>query len=294
MELTQHPLSAAFPAMSEDEYNALLDSITDIGVQNPITIFEGMVLDGWNRYQATQELGYDCPSVVLGDVDPRHFVLAQNSARRSLTASQRALAAATCFQWKSAGNPQFGSAAELPKQSAVAAMAKVSERTLRDAKHIVDHGVDEVREAVRSGAASVEAAAAISKLPKGDQAEALIGAKPARFQGKPKKVPASKWLKAEIKAADATKQAESATGQVAALEEEVHALREQLTEAQGEVEAVAKVLDAGDQLAAALKDAKEQRELARGLQQRINSMMTEIATLKRSVAHWQKKAGQPA
>ena len=294
MELTQHPLSAAFPAMSEDEYHALLDSITDIGVQNPITLFEGMVLDGWNRYQATQELGYDCPSVVLGDVDPRHFVLAQNSARRSLTASQRALAAATCFQWKPVGNPQFRSTSELASQTTIAASVKVSDTTLRQAKQVVDHGVDEVKEAVRSGATSVETAAAISRLPKNEQAEALIGAKPARFQGKPKKVPASKLFAAEIKAADATKQAESATGQVAALKKEVGALREQLTEAQGEVEAVAKVLDAGDQLAAALKDAKEQRELARGLQQRINSMMTEIATLKRSVAHWQKKAGQPA
>ena len=43
---TQHPLSAAFPAMSADDYRALKDSVENIGVQNPITLFEGMVIDG--------------------------------------------------------------------------------------------------------------------------------------------------------------------------------------------------------------------------------------------------------
>lgn len=48
----QHPLSAAFPAMSAEDFQGLKDSIENIGVQNPITIFEGMVVDGWNRYKA--------------------------------------------------------------------------------------------------------------------------------------------------------------------------------------------------------------------------------------------------
>ena len=39
----QHPLSAAFPAMSAEDFQALTDSIDNIGVQNPITLFEGMV-----------------------------------------------------------------------------------------------------------------------------------------------------------------------------------------------------------------------------------------------------------
>ena len=32
---TQHPLSAAFPAMSAEDFQALTDSIDNIGVQNP-------------------------------------------------------------------------------------------------------------------------------------------------------------------------------------------------------------------------------------------------------------------
>jgi len=63
MNYTQHPLGAAFPAMSDTEFQALKDSIDANGVLNPITIFEGMVIDGWHRYTAANDLGMDCPSV---------------------------------------------------------------------------------------------------------------------------------------------------------------------------------------------------------------------------------------
>ena len=87
----QHPLSAAFPAMSAEDFQALTDSIDNIGIQNPITLFEGMVIDGWHRYSAALRLGMDCPTVELGDVDPREFVMAQNKARRHTTQAQLAM-----------------------------------------------------------------------------------------------------------------------------------------------------------------------------------------------------------
>lgn len=76
-----------------------------------------------------------------------------------------------------------------------------------------------------------------------------------------------------------------------ALQEEVSALREQLQEAQADNASIAQILDASDQLAAAMEEAKRERDLARGLQSRINSLMTQVADLKRQVAHWKKKAG---
>ena len=42
----QHPLSAAFPRPSAAEFQALKDSIIAIGVQIPITIYDGQVIDG--------------------------------------------------------------------------------------------------------------------------------------------------------------------------------------------------------------------------------------------------------
>ena len=64
----QHPLSAAFPAMTPEEFQELKDSIENIGVQNPITLLDGMVIDGWHRYSACLELVMECPVVELGSL----------------------------------------------------------------------------------------------------------------------------------------------------------------------------------------------------------------------------------
>jgi len=70
----QHPLSAAFPAMSEEELQNLKDSIDVMGVQNPIVIYEGKIIDGWHRYKVANELRLPCPTVHLAeDVDPQDF-----------------------------------------------------------------------------------------------------------------------------------------------------------------------------------------------------------------------------
>ena len=97
--LLQHPLSAAFPAMSSDEFESLKDSVIEIGVQTPITLFDGMVIDGWHRYCAASAVGLPCQSVELGDVDPVEFVKSQNLHRRHLTGSQRAAAIVACSNW---------------------------------------------------------------------------------------------------------------------------------------------------------------------------------------------------
>ncbi len=184
MKYEQHQLSAEFPAMSADEYQSLKDSISDIGVQNPITLFEGMVIDGWHRYSAANELGMECPTVELGDVDPRDFVLAQNKARRHITISQLAMAANAVYAWQPAGRPKNNAAgpAEL-KQTDIAKRAGVSVRSLRQAKKVEKDATPEVVAAVKRGEIGGEKAAAIAKLPKDQQAEAIK--KPIEKPAKP-------------------------------------------------------------------------------------------------------------
>ena len=174
-QYTQHPLSAAFPPLTPDEFAALRDSITDLGVQNAITIFEGQVLDGWNRYCAATELGLECPERELESwVDPRAFVLAQNKARRHLTIAQMSLAAAAVYEWRGVGRPSGNSAlsAEL-KQSEVAEQAGVSVRSLRQADAVMTDAVPAVVAAVKSGEMGLAKASAIAKLPQELQAEAI-------------------------------------------------------------------------------------------------------------------------
>lgn len=294
MTYQQHPLSAAFPAMSADEFKSLKDSIENIGVKNAITLYEGMVLDGWNRYQAAQELGMPCPAQDLEpEDDPRDYVKAQNKHRRHLTTGAWALIEVALYAWRpSAGRPgNSAPGAELTRTSQqMADSIGAGVRTIEQAKAVEAKAVPEVKQAVLSGKTSLKTAEQISKLPKEEQAAAVAAPRPAKHQGKPKKVPAVKLVNAEIKAANATQAQTAAEERTHQLEDELRVVREQLAEAEEDIASVAKVLDAGDQLAAALAEARKYRELANGLQARVLSMTTEIADLKRSVAYWEKKA----
>ena len=53
-----HPHADLFPMMSETEYTELLKSMKQDGYHEnePIMLYEGMILDGRNRYKASQEL----------------------------------------------------------------------------------------------------------------------------------------------------------------------------------------------------------------------------------------------
>ena len=163
--------------MQADEYQALHDSIMEIGVQNPITLLDGMVIDGWHRYTVANELGMDCPTVELGDVDPRDFVLAQNKARRHVTQAQLAMATTAVYAWKPLGtNQHAGSAlsAEAPKSNKeLAAIAGVGVRTIEQAKAVQTKAAPEVVEAVKAGEIGLPKAAAIAKLPVEKQAAAI-------------------------------------------------------------------------------------------------------------------------
>lgn len=296
MTYQQHPLSAAFPAMSVDEYQALKDSIENIGVKNAITIYEGMVLDGWNRYQVAQELDLPCPTQDLDpEDDPRDFVLAQNKTRRHITQAQLIAAASKVFAWAPVGRNQHGSAlsADPPVTSKqLAERLGVGVRSVEQFRAVERTAAPQVVQAVEAGEIGLPKAAAIAQLPTEQQAEAIKAplSKTVKHRGRPKKVAAVKLVNAEIKAAQATQAQTAAEERTHQLQDELRVVREQLTEAQEDMASVSKVLDSGDQLAAALAEAKKFRELAGGLQARVNSMTAEIADLKRSVAYWEKKA----
>lgn len=169
----QHPLSAAFPAMSADDFQGLKDSIMEIGVQNPITLFEGMVIDGWHRYTAANELGMDCPVVELGEVDPRDFVLAQNKARRHVTQAQLAMATTAVYAWAPAGKPKLHTECAVKTTAEMASIAGVHRNTIVQAQAVQAKAAPEVVEAVKSGAIGLPKAAAIARLPKEEQAAAI-------------------------------------------------------------------------------------------------------------------------
>lgn len=259
MTYQQHPLSAAFPAMSEEDFQSLKDSIESIGVQNPVTLFEGMVVDGWHRYQAANELGMECPTVDLEGVDPGDFVLAQNKARRHLTQAQLAMAAAAIYRWASPGKPKSAGPAEL-RQSDVAKKAGVSVRSLRQASKVQD-AAPEVLRALESGTVGLEKASAIAQLPKGEQAEALK--KPV-----PKKEP------------EHTEYHGPSESEIAAA----------IASTQDDLDTLHKLMESDDKLAAAVAENTKLRaelavvKLARdGYMNRSNELISRITSLKKQL-----------
>ena len=177
--LQQHPLSLAFPSMGADDFQALKDSIEAIGVQNPVTLFEGMVIDGWHRYTAAQAVGMNCPTVELGNVDPRDFVLAQNKARRHITQAQLAMATTTVYSWCANGENQHSEkrvATEWPPSKTnteLATIAGVGVATIKQAKSVQTNAAPEVIAAVKAGEIGLPKAAKIARLPKDEQAAAI-------------------------------------------------------------------------------------------------------------------------
>jgi ParB-like chromosome segregation protein Spo0J len=169
-----HPLADCFPLIEGDDFKALVGSILANGQREPIVLFEGMILDGRNRYRACLEAGVEPRTQEFsGTFDAaRKLVIDSNIMRRHLDTSQRAMAA-TRLAKLADGQRQVGKFADVPTQDEAAKLLKVSERTVRDARKVIDHGEPELIEAVDRGEVAVSKAAKIAELPQDEQGEAL-------------------------------------------------------------------------------------------------------------------------
>jgi len=188
MELKQHPLSAAWPPMPDDEFQLLVDSIEDLGVLNPITIADGMVLDGWNRYRAAMQLGMPCPQADFDEsMDIKQFVDAQNGSRRNITKSQRAAVVVAMHGYIRPNRPKNNQVpgTYLPTVAALAAEAGVGDKTIKDAIAADKAGLlDEVRTGKMTAKAAAKKARA-SKPKKDKPKKDKPAAKPAKAESAP-------------------------------------------------------------------------------------------------------------
>lgn len=152
-----HELALVFPPMTEPEFSAFKADIREHGQREPITLYEGKILDGLHRYRACQELGLE-PRVVRFEGNPRaaaQLVIGRNFHRRHLTTSQRAIVAAEMCKLRPRGNT--GNSPYLTAAQASALMG-VGEDLVKDAKRLLKHGNEDVLRAVRDGLQSVSAA----------------------------------------------------------------------------------------------------------------------------------------
>lgn len=170
MNYKHHPIADIFPMMGESDLRELSADIADNGLRETIWLYEEMVLDGRNRLKACQMAGVEPEFRAYRDSEPLAFVLSKNLLRRHLNESQRAMVGSKIAKLKHGGDRKSDQAANLPvSQSKAAEAMNVGERSVRDAKHVIDQGVPELIEAVESGDVAVSAAAEVAKLPKSEQ-----------------------------------------------------------------------------------------------------------------------------
>lgn len=154
----EHPIAAIFPMIAGPEFEKLKQDIDTNGIKESGLLYEGKVLDGRNRYRAACELGIEMnwAEVELGEpdeiqaFDPMAYVLSQNLHRRHLKQSQRAMIAAKMATLKrgDVGNGRKVDGQNCLPTDDAAELLSVSERSVKAAKHVLDHGCKQLIEAV--------------------------------------------------------------------------------------------------------------------------------------------------
>ena len=145
--MKSHQLADLFPMMNAREFDELCKDMAKNGYrpENPIVTYQGKILDGRNRFKASEKVGVMPMFTEYAGGDPLEFVLSQNLHRRHLNETQRAGVAAKLANMERGGdrpskNDSNFESANLPNgkvtQSEAAARLNVSDRTLRTFKAV--------------------------------------------------------------------------------------------------------------------------------------------------------------
>ena len=272
--LTQHPLSAAFPAMSPQELSDLTDDIAANGLRQPVVTYHGQVLDGWHRYQACIHAEVTPTFINFPPTeDPVAFVLSLNAQRRHLTASQRAAAVVFCQEWRPVAVKQEPSSYPPAgtTEKVMAEQAGVTTRTIRDAKAAQRGGAGDL---VRDGKVSAKKGAEIAKLPAKERAEAI--ANPEAWQASLER--------------KSTPKEEEILEQVVDNAEQARLDAERMADLVADYEELRRITDADDKLAEARLIIKEQRAKYEQLEGLYNAQRRELAEMTKAAKRWQRKA----
>jgi hypothetical protein len=166
-----HDMANLFPMLDVDELKALATDILENGQREPITLFEGKILDGRNRYFACLDAGVEPLFTEYNGRDPIGYVVSLNLKRRHLGESQRAMVAAKLANLSGGQRAdRVAGSIDLPTASK---MLNVSGSSIKRAKTVQRAADPAIIKAVESGDVSVSAAAQFAKLPRDKQVEQI-------------------------------------------------------------------------------------------------------------------------
>ncbi len=118
-EYSFHPAAELFPLLddSSDGFIDLVEDIRQNGLIEPIELLDSQILDGRNRYRASQEAGVEPRFRDWTGSDPYHYVISKNLRRRHLTVDQQAAIAMEA-------EPKLAEETERKRRAAISARRK--------------------------------------------------------------------------------------------------------------------------------------------------------------------------
>ena len=166
-----HPIAECWPMLSDAEHREMCTSFKALGQLQPITLYQGKILDGRNRYRVCLELGIEPRFIEYTGDDPVGYALAMNNMRRHLDTSQRSIIAANVSGLKVGGDGRNQHGVRVAQSCATLTQAEaaekfgVSRRSVQMARKLLNEA-PELAEDVKAGRMSVTAA--VKKLSKSE------------------------------------------------------------------------------------------------------------------------------
>jgi ParB family chromosome partitioning protein len=184
------PECEIWPLMTDDELKALAQDIDERGQLHLISVYQGDILDGRNRYLAMTRFGKNTPKYEnVNPESPIAFTISHNEKRRQMNDGQRSYCAALAMPFfeaeakkrqmagqkaggKKAGRGRKGSGPNGPQAKTKKHRARddaakafnTSSRTVQRSKLIHDKGSAKLKDAVHRGALSPAKAEQIIKM----------------------------------------------------------------------------------------------------------------------------------
>jgi hypothetical protein len=172
-----HPIAKCYPKITGKDYTELRKSIRTQGLLNPITLFEGQILDGSNRYRACLEENVTPAFRDLPEgLNAIEYVVSQNESRRHLTVEQRAFIGAKLAKLGVGGDRRssgFKTSLDGMSTVKVAKRLKISPKSIERARRVQKVGAPAVVAAAEAGEVNLSQAESISALPAAQQTPIL-------------------------------------------------------------------------------------------------------------------------
>ena len=180
-----HPLCTLFPRLDPDAFAALVEDIRVNGLREPITLHDGMILDGGNRYRACLEAGVEPSFQEFAGGNVASYVLSANLHRRHLTAGQRASIVSSVADFAKA-HPPHRLAASKKEEGNVPPLSTVAERAQASK---VDRKTQKQADRVAKASPELSQKVAAGEIPLAKALEQVTGKKRTKPQPKPDGAP---------------------------------------------------------------------------------------------------------